>query len=75
MVVIVQAIKALHYENGKVPKDYEDNFRKADQTFLYQMVFDPRTQQQVRLSQLPNDVEMTDYEFAGVYLLYSVVCE
>ena len=62
-------IKALHHENGKVPKDYEADFRKADQTFLYQMVFDPRSQQQVRLNELPSDVDTADFEFAGVYLI------
>ena len=59
-----QVIKALKLETGKVPKDYEDNFRRADQTFLYQVVFDPRSQEQVRLNNPPSD---TTLEFAGVY--------
>lgn len=33
------------------------------------MVFDPRTQKQVRLNQLPDDVDAADFEFAGVYLI------
>lgn len=61
-------IKSLQYESGKVPKDYEENFTKAEYTFLYQLVFDPRTQKQVRLNQLPDDVNPNDFEFAGVYL-------
>jgi exonuclease-1 len=61
-----RVIKALHYETGKVPQGYEANFRRADQTFLYQLVFDPRTQQQVRLHPLPSDVDTSDFEFTGV---------
>ena len=62
-----QVIKCLQYETGKVPKDYEDNFRKAEYTFLYQLVFNPRTQTQVRLNDLPDDVDPKDFEFAGMY--------
>lgn len=65
-------IKALRYETGKVPEAYETDFRKADQTFLYQMVFDPRTQKQVRLNHLPDDVDAADFEFAGVYLTHII---
>lgn len=65
--VPVQAIKSLQYETGKVPVDYEENFRRADHTFLYQVVFDPRTQQQVRLNEVPHDIDLASFEFAGTY--------
>ena len=55
-----------------MPKGYEADFRKADQTFLYQLVFDPCTQQQVRLHPLPGDVDTTDFEFAGMYPSFSL---
>ena len=54
-------------ESSQVPKDYDINFKKAEWTFLYQLVFDPRTQQQVRLNPLPDDVDSKELEFAGVY--------
>ena len=63
----VQVIKSLQYETGKVPVDYEENFRRADHTFLYQVVFDPRTQQQVRLNEVPSDIDLASFEFAGTY--------
>jgi len=64
---MLKVIKSLQYETGKVPKDYETNFRKAEYTFLYQLVFNPCTQKQVRLNDLPDDVSPSDFEFAGVY--------
>ena len=57
----------MQYETGKVPKNYEESFRKAEYTFLYQLVFDTRTQTQVRLNELPDDVDPRDFEYAGVY--------
>lgn len=50
-----------------MPVDYEENFRRADHTFLYQVVFDPRTQQQVRLNEVPHDIDLASFEFAGTY--------
>ena len=67
MDVFSQAIKSLYYESGKVPKGYEDDFRKAEYTFLYQLVFDPRTQKQVRLNEVPDDTDLTDFDFCGLY--------
>lgn len=63
----LQAIRGLRVENNQVPKDYEVNFKKAEWTFLYQLVFDPRTQQQVRLHPIPDDIDPTELEFAGMY--------
>ena len=50
-----------------MPSDYDVNFKKAEYTFLYQLVFDPRTQQQVRLNKLPEGIDPKEFEFAGVY--------
>lgn len=52
-----------------MPSDYDANFKKAEYTFLYQLVFDPRTQKQVRLTELPEGVEPSEFEYAGVYPL------
>ncbi|XP_019850771.1 PREDICTED: exonuclease 1-like [Amphimedon queenslandica] len=49
----------------KVPPGYEEHFRQADQAFLYQLVFDPRSQSQVRLNTPPPDVEKLEY--AGIF--------
>ena len=79
----VQVIRGLRLESSKVPQDYDVNFKKAEWTFLYQLVFDPRTQQQVRLNSLPEDVDPREIEFAGTYptcdlcsnLAVSTVCK
>lgn len=62
-----QVIRGLKIESSQVPKDYDVNFKKAEWTFLYQLVFDPRSQQQVRLNPLPDDVDPKELEFAGMY--------
>ena len=55
-------------QKGKdVPRNYAEDFQRAEQTFLYQLVFDPRTQQQVRLNPLPDNVDANSFEFAGTY--------
>lgn len=63
----LQVIRGLRIERSQVPKDYDANFKKAEWTFLYQLVFDPRSQQQVRLNPLPDDVDSKELEFAGMY--------
>ena len=60
-------------ESGKVPSGYADAFRRADHTFLYQLVFDPVTQMQVHLNPLPSSMDVKELEYAGVYVLYTIV--
>ena len=50
-----------------MPRDYEVNFKKAEDTFLYQMVYDPRLCRQVHLNDLPSDVDPQEFKFLGVY--------
>ena len=69
-VTSLQVIKALKIDTkGKVPDTYEHDFRKADHAFRFQLVFDPRSQQQVRLNPLPPDLDAALVDFAGVYPL------
>lgn len=53
-----------------VPEDYEKNFKQADETFLYQLVFDPVSMKLVPLNELPEDLQPGDLEFAGPYPYY-----
>ena len=63
-----QVIVHLKMQKGKsVPKNYTQDFQRAEHTFLYQLVFDPRIQKQVRLSPLPDHVNPAEFEFAGTY--------
>ena len=66
LLPLLQVIRTLQCETGKVPPSYEEDFQKAESTFLYQLVFDPRSQSQVRLHPLPQDMSSQDIEFAGV---------
>ena len=50
-----------------VPPDYEKNFKQADETFLYQLVFDPVTSSLVPLNQFPEGIKLGDLDFAGPY--------
>lgn len=50
-----------------VPDDYEKSFKQADETFLYQLVFDPVSMKLVPLNELPEDLQPGDLEFAGPY--------
>jgi exonuclease-1 len=62
----LKVILHLKMQKGKtVPKDYSEGFARAEQTFLYQLVFDPRTQKQVRLNPLPENIDPVEIEFAG----------
>ena len=48
-----------------VPRDYEKRFEKAEQTFLYQIVFDPNTNKLLPLNPLPDDIDPKNLNFAG----------
>ncbi|KAI6659969.1 Exonuclease 1 [Oopsacas minuta] len=62
-----KVIRAVKFEKPtSVADDYEDNFRRADMTFLYQTVYDPRTESQVPLTPFPPEVEVETITFVGV---------
>ena len=52
----------------EVTAEYRESFVKADQTFLYQLVFDPIKRRVVPLTPYANDIDPSDLPFAGVYL-------
>lgn len=71
--IVLKVIRSLK-SSGKVPSDYEENFRRADHTFLYQLVFDPVSQKQVHLTTPPNDIDIkTIEEYTGLYPYYLIV--
>ena len=57
----------------QVPADYEKSFKQADETFLYQLVFDPVSRSLVPLNELPEGVQLGDLEFAGPYPCAAVI--
>ena len=52
-----------------VPQEYIDNFFKADNTFLYQLVYDPLARELVPLNPYPADCNQGDMKYAGPYPL------
>ena len=56
-----------------VPADYEKNFKQADETYLYQLVFDPVSRNLVPLNELPDGMQVGDLEFAGPYPFATVI--
>jgi exonuclease-1 len=56
----------LKMSNLVVTQDYIENFKKADKTFKYQIVFDPLKRQLVPLNEYGTDIdENENITFAG----------
>ena len=51
----------------KVPEDYAEEFKKADMTFLYQVVFDPIEETRKPLNELPDGLQEEELTFSGMY--------
>ncbi|XP_029187428.2 exonuclease 1-like isoform X2 [Acropora millepora] len=63
---IDKVIKSLRLDAKlQVPADYEKSFKQADETFLYQLVFDPLLENLVPLNELPEGLKLGDLQFAG----------
>lgn len=63
----IKVIRAIKMDKPtSVPDRYEENFRRADMTFLYQTVFDPRSECQVPLTPFPPDIDVGSLAFAGL---------
>ena len=63
----VKVIRAIKMDKpNSVPDRYEEKFIQADMTFLYQTVFDPRTESQVPLTSFPPDIDVQSLSFAGL---------
>ncbi|XP_062503333.1 exonuclease 1-like [Corticium candelabrum] len=65
----MKVIRMLRLEGTKkVPPDYDEDFVKADYTFLYQLVFDPSKQILTSLNHVPEHLKEVDMSFAGHHL-------
>lgn len=53
-----------------VPDEYIDGFTKANNTFLYQLVFDPLKRKVVPLNPYPDHVDPASLNYAGTYSLH-----
>lgn len=57
--------------NVTVPDEYIEGFVKANNTFLYQLVFDPIRRKVVPLNPYPDDIDPSTLSYAGRYPLKS----
>jgi len=53
-----------------VPNEYIEGFTKANNTFLYQLVFDPLKRKVVPLNPYPDHIDPASLSYAGTYLLW-----
>ncbi|XP_071790435.1 uncharacterized protein [Asterias amurensis] len=51
----------------KVPQEYIDGFHQANNTFLYQLAFDPMTRRLVPLHPYSDDIDKESLTYAGAY--------
>ncbi|XP_013394291.1 exonuclease 1-like [Lingula anatina] len=51
----------------EVPQEYIDGFTQAENTFLYQVVFDPLQRRLAPLNPFPDGMNPKDLEYAGAY--------
>ncbi|GAA5924300.1 hypothetical protein JCM1841_001355 [Sporobolomyces salmonicolor] len=59
----------------KVPRNYLDEFRRAELTFLYQRVFDPVDRQLVHFTPLPPGMNADEMPFVGAPLEREYACD
>ncbi len=57
--------KILKMPNLNITNEYIENFKKADKTFKYQIVFDPRQRKLVSLHSYESQDETEDLTYAG----------
>lgn len=53
--------------NLTVPEDYVEGFIRANNTFLYQLVFDPVTREVVPLNPYEAHLDVKTLSYAGLY--------
>nr|5UZV_Z Chain Z, Exonuclease 1 [Homo sapiens]5V04_Z Chain Z, Exonuclease 1 [Homo sapiens]5V05_Z Chain Z, Exonuclease 1 [Homo sapiens]5V06_Z Chain Z, Exonuclease 1 [Homo sapiens]5V0B_Z Chain Z, Exonuclease 1 [Homo sapiens]5V0C_Z Chain Z, Exonuclease 1 [Homo sapiens]5V0D_Z Chain Z, Exonuclease 1 [Homo sapiens]5V0E_Z Chain Z, Exonuclease 1 [Homo sapiens]7MXQ_Z Chain Z, Exonuclease 1 [Homo sapiens]7MXR_Z Chain Z, Exonuclease 1 [Homo sapiens]7MXS_Z Chain Z, Exonuclease 1 [Homo sapiens]7MXT_Z Chain len=75
---IVKVIKKIgHYlkMNITVPEDYINGFIRANNTFLYQLVFDPIKRKLIPLNAYEDDVDPETLSYAGQYVDDSIALQ
>ena len=55
--------------NLTVSSEYIEGYVRADNTFLYQLVYDPTQRRLVPLTPYPDDIDIRDLNYAGPYPL------
>lgn len=77
-VVSCQVIRKMgHYLKMSltVPAEYVEGFTRANNTFLYQLVFDPVRRKVVPLSPYPQHLDVSTLSYAGLYPSHHVTAD
>ena len=63
---VERLMKQLQWDGKwKIPKDYLENFRKAESTFLYQWVWCPEDKRLANLTKPPDELDLSSMEYIG----------
>lgn len=65
IITVIKKMGQYLKTNVIVPEEYTDGFIRANNTFLYQLVFDPLKRKLVPLNDYSNDVDPKSIEYAG----------
>ncbi|KAI0381355.1 hypothetical protein F5Y04DRAFT_255283 [Hypomontagnella monticulosa] len=64
-----RVIRMLQFDGKyRVPAEYSNNFRQAEQTFLHQWVFCPKANQLVHFTAISPDTKLSDLPFIGPFI-------
>ena len=66
--VLCQVPGCLNMPSLEVTVEYREAFVKAEQTFLYQLIYDPRQRKLLPLTPYPNNLDPSLMPFAGHYM-------
>ncbi|XP_014773722.1 exonuclease 1 [Octopus bimaculoides] len=65
---LLRKIPSYLNKSFSVPNDYIEGFIRAENTFLYQLIFDPLTRKLVPLNPYAEDLRPDDLHYAGEYI-------
>lgn len=52
----------------EITREYREEFIKAEQTFLYQLIYDPQQRKLIPLTPYPPNLDPLSLPFAGQYI-------
>ncbi|XP_036362975.1 exonuclease 1 isoform X2 [Octopus sinensis] len=65
---LLRKIPSYLNKSFSVPNEYIEGFIRAENTFLYQLIFDPLTRKLLPLNPYPEDLTPDDLHYAGTYI-------
>ena len=75
MFQILEKLPTILNRSVTVTDEYIEGFVRANNTFLYQLVYDPNDKMIKPLNPYPEDIEIQDLSYAGQYPLLDLLCK